>query len=64
VMASYQRERDAAVADIFRVTRALGDFPRASRFLELQGELSRALELEAMHLAERPVRVGGVVPAA
>jgi len=63
-MAGYQTERDAAVADTFRVTRALGEFPRASRFLELQGELSRAIEVEASHLAERTVRVGGVVPAA
>jgi len=54
-MSTYGRERDAALAETFRLTRALGDFPPASRFVELQAELSRALDVEAQALRARPM---------
>ena len=51
---SYERQRDAAIADTFRITRELGMFPRPDRFVALQTELSRALDIEAQTLADRP----------
>ena len=53
-MARYERERNAALAPIFTLTRALGAFPPAREFLELQTRLSRALDAEALALADRP----------
>jgi len=53
-LAAYGRERDAALAETFRITRALGEFPPAAQFVELQAELSRALDTEARALADRP----------
>jgi 2-polyprenyl-6-methoxyphenol hydroxylase-like FAD-dependent oxidoreductase len=54
-MATYGRERDAALAETFRITRALGAFPPAARFVELQAELGRALDVEAQALMARPM---------
>ena len=53
-MAGYEQERNAALAPTFALTRALGAFPPAKEFLELQARLSRALDAEAISLAERP----------
>jgi flavin-dependent dehydrogenase len=50
-LATYERDRDAAVAETFRLTRELGAFPGPARFVELQTELSRALDAEAADLA-------------
>jgi 2-polyprenyl-6-methoxyphenol hydroxylase-like FAD-dependent oxidoreductase len=55
-MRTYERQRDDAIRDTFRITRALAAFPAADRFVELQGELSRALDVEARQLAARPAR--------
>jgi 2-polyprenyl-6-methoxyphenol hydroxylase-like FAD-dependent oxidoreductase len=52
-LAQYQATRDAAIAEIFALTRALGAFPASEQFAALQAELSRALEAEAQWLAER-----------
>ena len=49
-----KQERNAALAPTFALTRALGAFPPAKEFLELQARLSRALDAEAISLAERP----------
>jgi len=49
--AAYEPARDAAIADVFRLTRLLGAFPDPARFVELQTELSRALDSEAADLA-------------
>jgi len=57
-MAGYESQRDAAIAEIFALTRALGAFPPPAEFLDLQARLSRALDTEAQALAERPVPVG------
>jgi 2-polyprenyl-6-methoxyphenol hydroxylase-like FAD-dependent oxidoreductase len=54
-LAAYAQARDAALEPTFRLTRALGAFPPADRFVELQVELSRALDAEAQTLAERPL---------
>jgi flavin-dependent dehydrogenase len=53
-MGSYQRERDEAIAETFRLTCAIGAFPSLDRFVELQTELSRVLDTEAAYLATRP----------
>jgi flavin-dependent dehydrogenase len=49
----FEQERDRALADTFRLTRALADFPPHERFVELQAELGRALDAEARFLAAR-----------
>ena len=54
-MAGYERLRNAALAPTFALTRALGAFPPAREFLDLQARLSRALDAEAIALAERPL---------
>ena len=53
-MTEYERQRDDAIRDTFRLTRALAAFPPTQRFAELQSELSRALDVEARQLAARP----------
>lgn len=58
-MAGYERQRDHALAPTFALTRALGAFPPADRFLDLQSRLSRALDAEATALADRPAPLGG-----
>jgi 2-polyprenyl-6-methoxyphenol hydroxylase-like FAD-dependent oxidoreductase len=60
-MRAYQRQRDDAIRDTFRITRELAMFPPPGRFSELQSELSRALDVEARDLAARPARTA--VPA-
>jgi 2-polyprenyl-6-methoxyphenol hydroxylase-like FAD-dependent oxidoreductase len=54
-MTTYERERDRAIRDTFRITRDLARFPAPRRFAELQRELSRALDVEARQLAARPL---------
>ena len=53
-MRRYEQERDAALAPVFEITRALGAFPPAAEFLDLQARLSRALDAEAVRMADRP----------
>jgi flavin-dependent dehydrogenase len=48
---TYQRRRDRALRDTYRLTRALAAFPPPDRFVELQIELSEVLEREAIELA-------------
>lgn len=52
-MACYEARRDAALEQTFALTRALGAFPPAPEFLDLQTRLSRALDAEAQALAAR-----------
>jgi flavin-dependent dehydrogenase len=54
---TYRRTRDTAIAEVFRITRELGAFPPIARFVELQMELSRALDDEARVLADQPTLV-------
>lgn len=53
-MATYQHTRDAMLREIFDLTRALTEFPPPDRFVELQIQLSEALEQEAEVLAALP----------
>jgi 2-polyprenyl-6-methoxyphenol hydroxylase-like FAD-dependent oxidoreductase len=57
-LAVYQSERDAALRDTFRLTRELCGFPEPNRFVELQVQLSEALDREAQMLASRPAPAG------
>jgi len=59
-MTEYERQRDDAIRDTFRITRALAAFPPPQRFAELQVELSRALDIEARELAVRPALADAV----
>jgi flavin-dependent dehydrogenase len=54
-MGTYQRQRDAALADIFDLTCALGTYPPVSEFLDLMRQLGRAIDIEAAALADRPI---------
>ncbi len=56
VMSAYEHQRDEAIRETFRLTLALAAFPPPERFAELQSQLSRALDVEAGHLASRPIR--------
>jgi flavin-dependent dehydrogenase len=49
-MAGYARERDAAIAETFAITRQLGALPEPTRFLDLEMQLARALDREAQQL--------------
>ena len=44
--------------ETFDLTRALSAFPRPERFVELQIQLSDALEREAVDLAAQPAPLG------
>lgn len=64
-LAAYQSARDAALAEVFRLTRELTAFPEPTHFVELQLELADALDREATELASRPGPAGlGAAPAA
>ena len=62
-LAAYQRDRDAALAPTFALTRALASFPEPDRFVELQTQLARALDDEAYALAALPA-LHAAAPAA
>jgi flavin-dependent dehydrogenase len=49
-MADYARERAEAIAETFAITRAIGELPEPTRFLELEKQLARALDREAQQL--------------
>ena len=51
----YRREAEAARREIFDLTCALAEFPPPGQFIELQRQLSAAIETEATALAARPV---------
>ncbi|MET1058543.1 MAG: hypothetical protein ABWX84_03035, partial [Nocardioides sp.] len=53
-MEDYEQQRNAALRPTFALTLALGAFPPAKDFLEVQARVSRALDAEAMTLAARP----------
>ena len=60
---TYELTRNAALADTFRLTRALGTFPSPDRFAELQTKLARVLDAEARALASGPgVPAGSTSP--
>ena len=54
-LAGYQRQRDEAIREIFRITCSLAHYPPVAEFVALQKRLSRAIEAEAASLVARPV---------
>jgi flavin-dependent dehydrogenase len=54
-LAAYQHQRDQALAETFQLTCQLAAYPPAPRFVELQKQLSAAIDTQAAALAARPV---------
>ncbi len=50
-LARYQQQRDQALRDIFDITCRLAAYPAAPAFIELQEQLSAAIDNEAVALA-------------
>lgn len=61
-LAAYGRDRDRMAAELFDLTVQLAAFPPRERFVELQRQLSRAVDEQAAALASLPSPVA--VPAA
>ena len=53
-LAAYQQQRDQALAEIFELTCRLAAYPPVPAFVELQKQLSAAIDTEAAALAARP----------
>jgi flavin-dependent dehydrogenase len=53
-LAAYQQQRDQALRDIFEITCRLAAYPPVPTFIELQKQLSAAIDKEAAALAARP----------
>ena len=54
-MAGYQHQRDQALREVFELTCQLAAYPPVARFVELQKQLSAAIDRQAAALAARPV---------
>lgn len=54
-LALYQRQRDQALREIFEITCRLAAYPTVPTFIELQKQLSAAIDKEAAALAARPI---------
>jgi flavin-dependent dehydrogenase len=54
-LALYQRQRDRALREIFEITCRLAAYPAVPAFVELQKQLSAAIDSEAAALASWPV---------
>jgi flavin-dependent dehydrogenase len=54
-LAAYQQHRDQALAEIFEITCRLVAYPPVPTFIELQKQLSAAIDKDAAALAARPV---------
>jgi flavin-dependent dehydrogenase len=54
-LAAYQQQRDQALAEIFDITCQLSSYPPVPAFIELQKQLSAAIDTEAAALAARPI---------
>ncbi len=54
-LAGYQRQRDDALREVFELTCALAAYPPVSEFVDLQKQLSKAIDTEAAEVAARPV---------
>jgi flavin-dependent dehydrogenase len=54
-LALYQQERDGALREIFEITCRLAAYPAVPAFIELQKQLSAAIDRQATALAARPV---------
>jgi flavin-dependent dehydrogenase len=54
-LAGYQQQRDRALAEIFEITCRLAAYPPVPTFIELQKQLSAAIDKQAAALAARPI---------
>ena len=54
-LARYQQQRDQALREIFDITCRLAAYPATAIFIELQKQLSAAIDNQAAALAARPV---------
>jgi flavin-dependent dehydrogenase len=54
-LARYQQQRDQALREIFQITCQLAAYPPVPTFIELQKQLSAAIDKEAARLAAQPV---------
>jgi hypothetical protein len=63
-MTAYAVARDAAIAEVLTLTRALGAFPPPEEFERLLLRLGRVLDAEASDLAALPVPGGTATSAA
>jgi flavin-dependent dehydrogenase len=54
-LAAYQAQRNQALREIFEITCRLAAYPPVPAFIELQKQLSAAIDTEAAALAARPV---------
>ena len=54
-LADYQQQRDQALAEIFEITCRLAAYPPVPTFIELQKQLSAAIDKQAAALAARPI---------
>ena len=54
-LALYQRQRDQALREIFEITCRLAAYPAVPEFIELEKQLSAAIDKEAVALAARPI---------
>jgi 2-polyprenyl-6-methoxyphenol hydroxylase-like FAD-dependent oxidoreductase len=54
-LATYQGGRNRALREVFQLTCALGAYPPVSEFVDLQKQLSRAIDTEATELGARPI---------
>jgi 2-polyprenyl-6-methoxyphenol hydroxylase-like FAD-dependent oxidoreductase len=62
-LASYQQRRDAALREIFELTCALAAYPPVPDFVELQKQLSSAIDREAAAVAARDSGERQLAPA-
>jgi 2-polyprenyl-6-methoxyphenol hydroxylase-like FAD-dependent oxidoreductase len=53
-LTEYHQLRDLLLREVFDITCELATFPSAARFVELQKQLSAAIEMQASFLAARP----------
>jgi flavin-dependent dehydrogenase len=54
-LGDYQRQRDRALREVFEITVALSSYPPVPEFVELQKQLGRAMDDEAVELDARDV---------
>jgi 2-polyprenyl-6-methoxyphenol hydroxylase-like FAD-dependent oxidoreductase len=54
-LARYQHRRDQAAREVFDLTCALAGYPPVAEFVQLQKQLSQAIDLQATQLAALPV---------
>src|SRR4030095_1596300 len=54
-LANYQRQRDSALREIFEITCALAAYPPVPEFVQLQRQLSAALETQAAGVSAPPL---------